>query len=825
MKIKHFNNILTFLFLTVFIPMTWAQSPSKKQVLVAAEQEFADKNYYGALIYFNEALEYDDQDAAVLFKSAESARLFNAYRIAAEKYQYLLDTLHDEQHPEALFWLGQMKQRMGKYEEAKVYYNLYLSEYSGKDSLMTERAHVEMKSLDYAERQLALAKKHVIVERMGDDINTPASEVSGNTYNDDFYYSSMNFKETNQEGRPARDISKLYRKHKEDSPLMIEGYLNERQELISNSTINPDGTVIYYTVCNYLNASDIRCNIYKSDLAKDGTLSNEMKLPDPINMEGYTSTQPFITKDKATGRDILYFVTDRPGGQGGLDIWYSLMDPKFGFSEPVNMVEINSPGHDITPFYDQNKEILYFSTDGRETIGGYDVFKSARINNSFGNPVSAGVPINSSYNDIYYYGEANGRIAYLSSNREGSLYVDAYFESCCYDIYRVNLNPLDLDLNALTFDSLTGRPLKNATVILLDKDTGLELGRISNDDGNEHIFPLEEDRNYIIIAERDKYYPDTLEFTTFGEEESRTIEKKMFLKTDMMLLDVFTFTKVGKLPLEGVTITLIDETDPSKQEVQVNPLSNDFYFMLDRGKTYRLIARKEGFTEDIAQIDTRPYLESGLLRQDMYLDKFMLPDLLPITLYFDNDLPDLRSKKTTTNAVYGDLVGEYMSKKEQYKEVYSKPLPDDQKSKVTSAYETFFEGDVRGGYDKFKLFLERLRQELEAGNKVELVLKGYTSPRADARYNLTLGQRRVNSVKNDMMTYEGGVLAPYFKSGQLLLTDISFGKNLAPPDVPSDLNDERNSIYNLKAALERRVEILRASRRADAKVNSKKSRK
>ena len=234
--------------------------------------------------------------------------------------------------------------------------------------------------------------------------------------------------------------------------------------------------------------------------------------------------------------------------------------------------------------------------------------------------------------------------------------------------------------------------------------------------------------------------------------------------------------------------------------------------MLDRGKEYKLIARKEGYTDAEEYVDTRPYDKSGLIRRDMYLDKFELPDLLPIALYFDNDLPDKTSRKTTTNTQFGTLVTEYMGRKETYKSTYSKPLPLTEQDAVKDAYESFFEGDVRGGFDKFKLFLVTLKHELEAGNKVELVFKGYASPRAENKYNLALGQRRVNSVKNEMMFYEDEGLKKYFLSGQLKITDISFGKELSPPDVPSDLKDERNSIYNMKAAKERRVEILRASR-------------
>ena len=63
-----------------------------------------------------------------------------------------------------------------------------------------------------------------------------------------------------------------------------------------------------------------------------------------------------------------------------------------------------------------------------------------------------------------------------------------------------------------------------------------------------------------------------------------------------------------------------------------------------------------------------------------------------------------------------------------------------------------------------------------------------------------------------MIFFDNDELKSYFLSGQLKITDISFGKELSPPDVPGNISDERNSIYNLKAAKERRVEILRASR-------------
>ncbi len=811
MKIYFKIQLFVIFLLSMVHVQIHAQSPTKRQVLLKAEEQLASKNYYGALKLFDEALEYDEHDVDVLFKSAEAARNFNAYSRAAYKYQYLLDTLKDTSHPEALFWLANMQQRMGKYEDSRNNYTLYLSEYGGIDSIFTLKVQKELASLDFAEKQMNETKDYIRIQKM-DGVNTPASEVAGNVFNDEFYYSSMNYKEPQKGREPGRDISKLLKKSRDGQISIIPGYVNERTELVTHSCINTTGTTMYYTVCKYINDADIHCEIYKSDISEEGVLSNEVRLNDPINIPNYTTTQPFITIDKATGKELLYFVSDRPGGRGELDIWYSILDPEFGFSEPINIEQINTPNNEITPFYNAETDFLFFSSDGRESLGGYDVYKVIKINDNYGSPIPVGMPINSSYNDIYYFEQTDGKKAYLSSNREGSFFLDSYFEACCYDIYELEIDPIDLHLNALTYDKVTGRPLYEATVTLYDRETKQELGKISNLMDNDHKFPLAIDRNYMIVAEREFYHPDTITFSTLGATKSDTIIKRHFLETDKIQLDVFAFTKVSKSPLDSVTVTLVDLSDPTvTQVIRFNPLSNDFYFYLDKDKQYKIIGIKDGYSNGEELIDTRGMEKSGWIKKNLYLDKFTLPDLLPLTLYFDNDLPNPRSSSSTTNAKYGELISDFMSRKEEYKNKYSANLSAVQKQEVLDIYEGFFEGDVRGGYDKFRMFLIALKQELDAGNKVELFIKGYASPRAESKYNLKLSQRRVYSVKNEILLSDEDIMR-YYKSGKLVINDISFGKEQAPADVSGAIRDEKNSIYNVKAAKERRIEILRANR-------------
>ena len=364
----------------------------------------------------------------------------------------------------------------------------------------------------------------------------------------------------------------------------------------------------------------------------------------------------------------------------------------------------------------------------------------------------------------------------------------------------------------LTFDKLTSRDLIASYVRLIDLDTKEEVKLSFNEEGNLHEFQIFSDRNYMLIAEKEDYFPDTLSFSTFDYDKSQKITKKMYLSTDKMLVDVFTFTKIGKFPLEGTTVTITDMDDPeAKPIVKINPLGNDFFFLLDRGKRYRIIGTKDGYTDAVDIIDTRPYDKSGLITKELFLDKFTLPDLLPIALYFENDLPDPRSKNTITTTKYSDLVGDYIRAQSEYIEKFALPLNGEAKMNAIEDINDFFGSKVEGNYNRFNEFLKYLMLELEAGNKVELVLKGFASPRADAKYNLALGQRRVHSIRNDMI-YKYPSLEQYFKSKQIIITDISFGKELAPKDVVADLSDRRNSIYSIKAATERRVEILRANR-------------
>ncbi|MFT6150357.1 MAG: outer membrane protein OmpA-like peptidoglycan-associated protein, partial [Saprospiraceae bacterium] len=101
-----------------------------------------------------------------------------------------------------------------------------------------------------------------------------------------------------------------------------------------------------------------------------------------------------------------------------------------------------------------------------------------------------------------------------------------------------------------------------------------------------------------------------------------------------------------------------------------------------------------------------------------------------------------------------------------------------------------------------------LLKHLQAGETIEIVLKGFASPRAKSDYNLNLSKRRVGCVRNYFRTYQGDTFQKYLNNGQLKIFTSPFGETKAATSVSDELDDKRNSVYSVGAAEERRVEIL-----------------
>ncbi|MBA3901216.1 MAG: DUF1573 domain-containing protein, partial [Bacteroidetes bacterium] len=232
------------------------------------------------------------------------------------------------------------------------------------------------------------------------------------------------------ETAPASKI-KLFRQNVVTDTLSLAEELPEIINVDSlhnaNGSFSPDGKTFYFTRCG---VSD-KCKIWKAKVSEDGFYEIEA-LSELINQKGYSSTQPsYAIIDE---REYLFFASNMPGGEGGIDIWNAeIIDGKA--SKAVNAGKaINSIEDEVTPFYHKPSKSLYFSSNWHIGFGNFDIFKSEGIPGNFSEPENIGLPLNSGANDFYFTMDAAGLNGYFTSNRKGAMVLEG--ETCCNDIYR-----------------------------------------------------------------------------------------------------------------------------------------------------------------------------------------------------------------------------------------------------------------------------------------------------------------------------------------------------------------------------------------------------
>jgi hypothetical protein len=203
-------------------------------------------------------------------------------------------------------------------------------------------------------------------------------------------------------------------------PIKMSAEINSLGEIIS-ACLSSDNKTLYFTVAtdNQMKADIYVCKYknWKFDLPE--------KLPRQINSK-YFDGYPSISSDGKS----LYFVSDRPGGFGGKDIYVTRILPDGTWSEPYNLGKsVNTKSDEITPHIDKSDEILYFSSKGHPGNGGFDIFYSKLTNKiKWGEPINMVEPINSKSDDIAYVTTSDNNVTYFSSNRRGG--------SGNFDIYK-----------------------------------------------------------------------------------------------------------------------------------------------------------------------------------------------------------------------------------------------------------------------------------------------------------------------------------------------------------------------------------------------------
>lgn len=276
----------------------------------------------------------------------------------------------------------------------------------------------------------------------------------------------------------------------------------------------------------------------------------------------------------------------------------------------------------------------------------------------------------------------------------------------------------------------------------------------------------------------------------------------------------------GGMDIFYVTIDNWEFSEPVNMGLPINSTKNDTYFIIDpKTDTYYFSSNREGVLYAKNPTCCNDIFSAYLPKTEPPNRFESLEDLnkkLPVTLYFHNDEPDPKNKRDFTTKNYLTTYYEYKKLIPKYKDEYAAGLTGDKAEEAKEDIEDFFTQYVDQGVLDLQEFTRLLLIELEKGYEIEVTVKGFASPLAPTDYNVHLTRRRISSLVNYLRDYEGGVFVPYMdgtaaNGGRLTFVQTPFGEYKADLLISDNPNDQQNSIYNRRAALERKIEIVSVS--------------
>ncbi len=408
---------------------------------------------------------------------------------AARGYETVL-RLNPTFHPSVPFNLALCKWNLDRYEEASAYIEMFLQ--SGvKDARLLYRA----KRLSENSRFATTAVKNPVPfqpRSVGPTINTPADEylpsltadgqamifTRRDGYDENFYRSS---READGSWGRAEYLSG------------VNTHLNEGAQ-----AINPDGRWLVFTACNRRNdGSQGSCDLYWSQL-KDGSWTKPVPFSAVVNSPHWDA-QPSISSDNKT----LYFSSDRPGGQGGKDLWFTTRLPNGRYTEPQNLgPDINTPGDEQAPFIHPDGQTLYFTSNGLPGMGRNDIYFSRRLpDGSWSKPQNLGYPINTKGDEGTLTVSLDGQTAYFAAQLPGG--------AGGLDIYAFDLpaharpQPVTY-LKAVVTDAVTGLPLV-ARIVCTDLAAAQEFTNARTQADGSFLICLPAGKDYALHVSKEGY--------------------------------------------------------------------------------------------------------------------------------------------------------------------------------------------------------------------------------------------------------------------------------------------------------------------------------
>ena len=663
------KNLLIFTFIVPFLSFSqmtelevrkMVNSASEPELLMMSSQMMQQNYLYHAEIIVDKLLSLQPESSNYNYRKGyleltgrndyESSIIHFGKAVLDTDGNYDMYSVKEKSAPtDAYYHLAKSYHLDQQLDEAVKYYNLFL-ENSRKKSRLIQLSELGIQQCDVARREIA-NPKNARVKNIGNVVNgdtpdyAPVVSLDGNS----LYFtsrrpwadgSSDQYRDPQLNNYPE-DIFVSYTDFEGEwtSPEKLAFCDNQMNEATISVSSDERRIYVYQDVTG-------GGDIYYSDFATNKFDALEAANYNEMNTENW-ETHCTITPD---GQNV-YFVSDRPGGFGGRDIYRLVKLPNGEWSKAMNMgPTINTPYDEDSPFIAVNNNTLYFASNGPTSMGGFDIFVTFRDEeNQWSEPANLGYPINSTGDDIYYTTTVDGLKGYLSSFRK-----DGYGEKDIYEIQNDYLGNRPISSLRGSFVSTDGSPLsENLDVKIICMNC--------ENDGEKSLNPRVKNGSFFGVLSRCKDYEiqyfdgETLlakeSFVTACNSSNEEIEMNHYIGKYLMAGSVADSKSLEYLA--NSTVEFIDPTSNKIVETYTTDEKGAFNSNLLEGKNfgdkieYLVQVSKKGYLKQSFVLDTTLgifatlQLDYLINKSDIGIDIGQIFNLNPI--YFDLDKSDIRT--------------------------------------------------------------------------------------------------------------------------------------------------------------------------------------
>lgn len=372
-----------------------------------------------------------------------------------------------------------------------------------------------------------------------------------------------------------------------EAPAPLQSQMQDDETFVNAGPVSygPDNKTVAFTRNNFIDGTrhipngGLELSLQIAQINSSGDWAEQK--PFPYNGSGFSTGWPNLSPDG----NALYFASNRPDGFGGFDLYVSY---RMGntWSTPENLGRnVNTPGDEVSPFFDGN--YLYFSSNWHQGLGGYDIFRAEQANGRWARIFHLGNLINSSRDDYGFVYDSFRNIGYMVSNRPGGRGNE--------DIYKVFKSADNIVFNIR--NASDGTPVPEATIDFINCGEGL----FKADSRGVYSFQAVEGLDCNIVIRADGYNDAVFSVATMGVRQNRAYDIMLSRRGEEYIGKIMNYST--RLPVAGVAVSATNQSTNSTMQASTD-VNGDYALALSPNTSYIVRYSRPGFRDISRTVNT-----------------------------------------------------------------------------------------------------------------------------------------------------------------------------------------------------------------------------